>query len=72
MAVTESAETIPAAEDIILISIIITGISIIKKATNEAANQAFSVQEVLAAFSVADDYSIFFRKKIRSARNRLC
>lgn len=72
MAATESADIIPAAEDIILISIIIMGISIIKKATNEAANPAFSVQEVLAAFSVADDHSILFRKKIRSTRKRLC
>ncbi|WP_156967294.1 hypothetical protein [Ureibacillus sinduriensis] len=52
----ESAGTIPAVKDIIPISIIITGISITKKVTNEAANPAFSVQEVLAAFSVADDF----------------
>lgn len=65
-----SAVTLQVAENIILENTITTVTSIIKKATNVAP--AFSVQEVHAAFSVANDASIFFRKKIQSPRKRLC
>lgn len=58
----ESAVTLPAVADIILINIIIMDTSIIKRATNVAP--AFSVQEVPAVFSAANVSSILIRKEI--------